>query len=97
MPGPSESGRETPRAPAARVLALCESIHAVLALERALLAAGVSCDLVPVPRALAADCGLCVTLRAEELEWARPVLLGPRTRVRGIYEAAPNGYRSIQL
>ncbi len=46
----------------ARVLITFESIHQVLAAERALLEAGLAPDLVPVPREISANCGMAITV-----------------------------------
>lgn len=52
------------RAP--RVLLTFESIHQVLAAEKALLEAGLAPDLVPVPKEISANCGMAITLPPSE-------------------------------
>lgn len=80
----------SPRSP----VAVFDSIHAVLAAERAFLAAGLACDLVPIPRGVTSDCGLALLFRAADLESARALLCGPTLvdRLRGVYRAGPGGY-----
>lgn len=52
--------------PGPRCVLLFASIHDVLRAERALRDGGVWCDLVPVPRALSAECGMAVEIRAAD-------------------------------
>lgn len=52
--------------PPPRVLLIFESIHHVLAAERALLDAGLAPDLVPVPREISANCGMAITVAPGE-------------------------------
>jgi len=52
--------------PPARLLLAFDSIHDVLRAERALQAAGLTCELVPTPRALTSDCGMSLSCRPEE-------------------------------
>ncbi|MBM4035823.1 MAG: DUF3343 domain-containing protein [Planctomycetes bacterium] len=51
---------------AARLLLIFESIHQVLAAEKALIEAGLSPDLVPVPREVNPNCGMAITLAPAE-------------------------------
>ena len=48
-----------------RYIATFHTHFAALTTYRALLAADVSADMTPVPRALSADCGTCVRFEAE--------------------------------
>ena len=43
-----------------------KSMTHVLAAERAGRKAGISCRMVPIPRTMSTDCGMCVSVRAEE-------------------------------
>ncbi|HPD15089.1 MAG TPA: DUF3343 domain-containing protein [Planctomycetota bacterium] len=60
----------------ARVLLTFKSIHHVLEAEKALLAAGLRPDLVPVPREISANCGMAITIaladRARALDALAP-------------------------
>jgi hypothetical protein len=42
------------------------SMTHVLAAERAARKQGISCRMVPIPRNLSTDCGMCVSVKAEE-------------------------------
>jgi len=50
--------------PEPRCLLLFPSIHHVLAAERALEAAGVAAELVPVPKEISPECGMAVAVAA---------------------------------
>ena len=75
-------------------VAVFDSIHSVLAAERAFLTAALACDLVPIPRGVVSDCGLALLFRTSDIESARAILAGPRLgdRLRGIFVPGPNGY-----
>jgi len=48
------------------VLLIFASIHHVLAAEKALVAAGLTPDLVPVPKEIHPNCGMAVTVAPAE-------------------------------
>ena len=77
-------------------VAVFESIHAVLAAERAFLAAALACDLVPIPRGVVSDCGLALLFRTADLESARALLADSTLggRLRGIFVPGSDGYTS---
>jgi hypothetical protein len=79
-------------------VAVFDSIHAVLAAERAFLEATLACDLVPIPRGVTSDCGLALLFREADLAPARTLLLQPplRDRLRGIFLHGPTGYTPEQ-
>jgi len=57
-----------------RTLLIFRSIHDVLAAERALKAAGIQPDLVPVPREINPNCGMAITIPPEATEPATAAL-----------------------
>lgn len=69
-----------------RRLVTFDSIHHVLAAERALKEAGVWCDLIPTPRRLSSDCGMALEYREPDDAAVRALLDPPRFRVRGWHE-----------
>jgi hypothetical protein len=75
-------------------VAVFDSIHAVLAAERAFLTAALVCDLVPIPRGVTSDCGLALLFRATDIESARAIFADPALgeRLRGIFVPGPDGY-----
>jgi hypothetical protein len=42
------------------ILFLFESIHAVISADKNCHAAGIRCKIIPVPRSVTSQCGLCV-------------------------------------
>lgn len=71
-----------------------DSIHHVLAAEKAWLGEGLWCDLVPLPRSLTADCGMALECgAADEAAW-RPLLGGRRWRA--LYRREAGGFRELE-
>ena len=56
------------------VVILVQSTSQALKGERLLNRAGIGCKLIPVPRHLSSDCGVCLRLAAEDKEAALRVL-----------------------
>ena len=56
------------------VLLIFESIHQVLAAEKALVEAGLTPDLVPVPKEVSTNCGMAVTIASRQRARALLVL-----------------------
>lgn len=57
-----------------RCIVVFDSIHYVLAAERAFQQAGLWCDLVPTPRAVHSDCGMVLEVRAADWQLAGRVV-----------------------
>lgn len=57
-----------------RWILVFDSIHHVLAAERALLARHVWCDLIPTPRDVSSDCGMVIELRRNDWTEASGVI-----------------------
>jgi hypothetical protein len=55
-------------------------------IEKVLAQAGISCKLVPVPRHLGSDCGVCVRVQNITIEVARAALKDTGVEVEGIHE-----------
>lgn len=55
------------------VILVYSTTHA-LRIEKLLGERGLECKLIPVPRHLSSDCGICVRLRRADLEAARAVI-----------------------
>ncbi len=66
-------------------VALVYTTSQAIKLEKALLAAGVDCSLVPVPRQLSSDCGVCVRFHRENTEEVQRILEVSRIEIRGIH------------
>jgi len=63
---------------------LFENVHRVMQAERALLSAGVRCEMLPTPKEHSRECGMCIGVDAADLEEAGAVL---GDLVRGIVDA----------
>ncbi|MGQ9466243.1 MAG: DUF3343 domain-containing protein [Anaerolineae bacterium] len=61
------------------------SVSHALRAEKILQAAGVACKLIPVPRHLSSDCGVCVRIRQEDQEAADAALRQAGLEIVGIY------------
>ena len=62
------------------------SAHALRA-EKVLQQAGIACKLIPVPRQLSSDCGVCLRLARRDQDAARDVLTSARVEVAATHEA----------
>jgi hypothetical protein len=69
--------------------ALFDSIHDVMAAEKALKRAGVRHDLVPVPRHLGSDCGMAIDFSREDLPRFEAALAQAGIRARSIHRSKP--------
>ncbi|HIE38636.1 MAG TPA: DUF3343 domain-containing protein [Anaerolineales bacterium] len=54
--------------------------------EKALQQAGITCKLIPVPRRLSSDCGVCLRIRRADQETALRVLEKARVEIEGVHE-----------
>jgi hypothetical protein len=62
------------------------SAHALRA-EKLLQRAGVACKLIPVPRHLSSDCGVCLRVARRELDGARSALESGGVEVAAAHDA----------
>ncbi|MBN2332394.1 MAG: DUF3343 domain-containing protein [Deltaproteobacteria bacterium] len=76
---------------------LFDSIHQVMKAESLLKTAGIDTDLVPVPKEISSDCGMCVAFRQNDLQLIMAALSHhPFSCTVRIYRrAAPQGYNLI--
>jgi len=58
--------------------------HAIRA-EQVLYRAGVSCKLIPVPRHLSSDCGVCLRVEREDIAAAERALREARVEMQGVH------------
>jgi len=54
--------------------------------EHVLNQAGIASKLIPVPRHLSSDCGVCIRVRAEDLAAAQQALDAAKVTYEGVYE-----------
>ncbi len=76
-------------------VALFYSVSAALRAEKILKEGGVECKLIPIPRHLSSDCGICVRFPAEEEAKVRMALEG-RVEIQAIYRLW-GGERMIEV
>ena len=66
------------------VVLVYSTSHALRA-EKVLVEAGVSCKLIPVPRHLSSDCGVCARIELADREAALEALEAASVELEGIY------------
>lgn len=59
--------------------------HALRA-EKVLTQAGIGCKLIPVPRHLSSDCGVCLRIAHADQEAARQILQSAAVQIAAIHE-----------
>ena len=64
---------------------LFPSIHFVLQAEKMIKGKGFSIDLIPVPRQLSSDCGICMLIEWEERERLYILLEGSGVKIEGVH------------
>jgi len=67
------------------VVILVYSTSRALRAERVLQRAGIGCRLVPVPRHLSSDCGVCLRVRQADREAALRALAEAGVEVEGVH------------
>ncbi|MFO7740720.1 MAG: DUF3343 domain-containing protein [Anaerolineae bacterium] len=65
---------------------LVYSTSRALRAEKVLAAAGIDCKLIPVPRHLSSDCGVCVQVRTADRGTACHVLDGVGLEIEGAHD-----------
>jgi len=70
---------------------LFSSIHFVLQAEKMIKGKGFSIDLIPVPRELSSDCGICMLIEWEQREIICTLLQGGRVRIEGVHPLPVKG------
>ena len=65
---------------------LVYSTSYALRAEKVLQKAGVACKLIPVPRHLRSDCGVCVRIERADQETALQALQATRVEIEEVHE-----------
>jgi hypothetical protein len=81
----------------ARLIAVFDSIHYVLAAERVFRQHDLWYDLVPTPRQVSSDCGMVLEFRESDAEATKPVFSDPRVRQRGVFRRTVDGFEPVAL
>ncbi len=77
----------TLQTPSHSVFLVPSASHAIKG-EAALIEAGVACRLIPVPRTLSSQCGVCLRVSLSDRSQAEQVLEKAEVRVSGIHDLA---------
>ncbi len=67
------------------VILVYSTSHAIRA-ERVLARGGIDCKLIPVPRHLSSDCGVCVRVQRGQREAARQALDEVGVEIEGVHD-----------
>jgi hypothetical protein len=67
------------------VVLFISTSHAIRA-EKLLQAAGIACKMIPVPRHISSDCGVCVRVLRADAEAARRALEAARVEIEGLHD-----------
>ncbi len=68
---------------AAYAVLLVDSTSHAIRIEKALVRAGIACRLIPVPRQLSSDCGVCVRVRQEDSAAAQELAAAAGVKIAG--------------
>ena len=75
--------------------ALLKSIHQVMKAEDVLHGTKLSCDLVPVPREIASDCGMAVVIQCDEVDEVKEVLREAQIEILALFRVKDSNYEVI--
>lgn len=73
---------------AGQVVILVYSTSRAIRAERVLVQAGVECKLIPVPRHISSNCGVCVRIRAADQGAALRALEAAGVEIEGVHALA---------
>ena len=65
------------------VILVYSTSHA-MRIEKLLAEQGIACKMMPVPRHLSSDCGVCVRILRDHVEAARDLVTAARLEIQGI-------------
>jgi hypothetical protein len=82
----SAAGGQESRAAGGKAVILVYSTSHALAIEKLLKARGIATALVPVPRHLSSDCGICVRIDASAAVQAEACVVESGIEIQGIRE-----------
>lgn len=67
------------------VILVVSTSHAIRA-EKLLQGAGIPCKMIPVPRHISSDCGVCVRVLRADTEAARTTLEAARVEIERLHD-----------
>lgn len=65
------------------VILVYSTSHA-MRVEKLLVEQGIACKLIPVPRQIGSDCGVCIRIPRSKVEAAREVVAAAKIDIQGI-------------
>jgi hypothetical protein len=67
------------------VIIVYSTSHA-LQIEKLLLGEGITCKLIPVPRQISTNCGVCVRIYRRDIEMVLEAITGTHIQIEGIHD-----------
>jgi len=67
-------------------IVLVYSTSHAMRIEKLLQAQGIACKMIPVPRQISSDCGVCVRILQEDSDAARQVVEAAGVEIEGIHK-----------
>jgi len=67
------------------VIIVYSTSHA-MRIEKLLQEKGITCKMIPVPRQISSDCGVCVRILRSDVKAARQTLKEDQVEIKGIHE-----------
>jgi len=75
---------------------VCESVHDVMALERALKDVGMTVEMIPTPRELTSDCGMALEVNGSELTRVHELQAARQLKWLGIFSRQRDGWKPVE-
>ena len=72
------------------VIIVYSTSHAIR-LEKLLLERDIACKLIPVPRQISSDCGVCARILQSDVEAAQQAIVSTKVEIVGIYSLSAAG------
>ncbi len=67
------------------VILVYSTSHA-MRIEKLLAERGIACKMIPVPRRISSDCGVCIRILRADVETARETVAAARIAIQGIVD-----------
>lgn len=67
------------------VIIVYSTSHA-MRIERLLQEKGITCKMIPVPRQISSDCGVCVRILRSDIKTARQATKEAQVEIEGVHE-----------
>ena len=64
---------------------IVQSTSHAIRMEKLLQAREMTCKLIPVPRQISSDCGVCIRILRQDIKAARQAVQGAQMEIQGIH------------